>query len=568
MIWWVHDPGRSIREQTAIEQLAASVPWLRLIGLRMPAATLHWDAEIVTGTRVYPITLRYPNHFPHSPPVVMPRGTEERWSSHQYGAAGELCLEIGPDNWHPDLTGADMLRSAHKLLSEEETYQGGGEDLSSRHKETLGQRLRTASQRVLIPSSLFAGLLQIGPGSVAKGKVVSLYRRNRSVQILTKLSSTEGEWSADTPSGFEGLAFQLDTRIASIDGNVTLPTVTEREAFRKSWSDVEIDLTDAEYFVLVHGDHVKAFDLFSEQEVTRVRVVLEPSSRGARLDREHQLLNAKKVAVVGCGSLGSKVATSLARSGVGQFVLVDDDILFAENFVRNELDWRDIGLHKADALSDKLSFVNPGVKSEVYRRRLGGQESSSSIETLLGVLSECDLLIDATADPASFNYLCSVAKFGKKPMLWGEVFGGGFGGLIARSRPAVEPDPATTRQRILAWCRDNGREIEPSKGRYEGVENAPEIADDAEVSVMAGHLSMLAIDTLIPRDPSAYPYPVYLIGFRAEWIFETAFDTRPIDIGSPLQEETETVTDQERQAELLRLLELSMEHPDANTNAS
>jgi len=567
MIWWVHDPERSIREQTAIEHLAASVPWLRLVGLRMPAATLHWDAEIITSTWTYPITLRYPNHFPHSPPVVMPRGAKERWSFHQYGAGGELCLEIGPDNWHPGLTGADMLRSAHKLLSEEEAYQGGGEELPSRHKETLGQKVRTVAQRLLIPSSLFAGLLQIGPRSVATGKVLSLYRRNRSVQILSTLSLAEGEWSAETP-GFEGLAFQLETQIASVEGSVLLPTVREREAFRKSWSDLGVDLTGAEYFVLVHGDNVEAFDLFSEQDVTHVRVVLEPSSRGARLDGEHQSLKAKKVAVVGCGSLGSKVATSLARSGVGQFVLVDDDILFAENLVRNDLDWRDMGLHKADALSDKLTFVNPNVSSEVYRRRLGGQESSSSIETLLGVLSECDLIVDATADPASFNYLCSVAEFGKKPMLWGEIFGGGFGGLIARSRPGIEPDPATMRQRILVWCQDNGREIEPSLGRYEGADSAPEIADDAEVSVIASHLSMLAMDTLMPRDPSAYPYPVYLIGFRAGWIFETAFDTRPIDTGLPLTAETSAATDDERKAEVMRLLKLSMEHPDANNDAS
>jgi molybdopterin/thiamine biosynthesis adenylyltransferase/ubiquitin-protein ligase len=525
MIWWVQDPARSIREQKAIEQLAASVSWLRLIGLRMPGAMLHRDADIVTATRTYPITLRYPNHFPHSPPVVTPRGVEERWSTHQYGTGGELCLEIGPNNWHPDLTGADMLRSAHKLLAEEEIHQGGGEDLRSRHKETLGQRLRSASQRLLIPASLFAGLLRIQPGEVANGKVLSLYRRDRSVQILAKLSSSAGEWSTETPPGFEGLAFSLDTRIVSIEGNVSLPKASQKETFRQSWNDFDIDLTDADYFVVVHGDFVKAYDLFSESKVTTARVILEPSSRGARLDDEHQSLKAKKVAVIGCGSLGSKVATSLARSGVEKFVLVDDDIVLSENFVRNDLDWRDIGLHKADALSDRLTFANPAVKGEVYRRRLGGQESSSTVETLLGVLSECDLLIDATADPAPFNYLCSVAKFGNKPMLWGEIFGGGFGGMVARSRPGVEPDPATMRQRILAWCRDNGREIEPSPGRYEGVETVPEIADDAEVSVLAGHASMLATDTLIARAPSAYPYPVYLIGFRAGWIFDSAFDT-------------------------------------------
>ena len=47
---------------------------------------------------------------------------------------------------------------------------------------------------------------------------------------------------------------------------------------------------------------------------------------------------------------GSKVGTMLARSGVARFFLADDDILFPDNFVRNDLDWRDVGSHKANAL--------------------------------------------------------------------------------------------------------------------------------------------------------------------------------------------------------------------------
>ena len=44
-------------------------------------------------------------------------------------------------------------------------------------------------------------------------------------------------------------------------------------------------------------------------------------------------------------------------------------------------------------------------------------------------------------------------------MVWGEVFAGGFGGFIARSRPTIDPDPAVMRQSVLHWSNEQGRVI-------------------------------------------------------------------------------------------------------------
>src|SRR5450755_310819 len=117
MIWYFEEYHRHRLEREALDALASSVDWLIPIGWRIDGELhLIWDADIVTDARTFPISLRYPNHFPHSPPVVLPRGDAEPWSGHQYGPGGELCLEYGPDNWHPDLTGANMVASAHRLL--------------------------------------------------------------------------------------------------------------------------------------------------------------------------------------------------------------------------------------------------------------------------------------------------------------------------------------------------------------------------------------------------------------------------------------------------------------------
>ena len=60
--------------------------------------------------------------------------------------------------------------------------------------------------------------------------------------------------------------------------------------------------------------------------------------------------------------------------------------------------------------------------------------------------------------------------------------------------------------------------------------DAPAIADDADVTVIAGNAARMAIDLLIPRDPSMFPHSVYLIGLAEGWIFDQPFETRPIDV--------------------------------------
>jgi hypothetical protein len=82
------------------------------------------------------------------------RDSAERWSSHQYGAGGELCLELGPDNWHQDLTGANMIESARRLLEGEASSPDQHGIVPSRHATTLGQDLRSRRLRLLVTPAL------------------------------------------------------------------------------------------------------------------------------------------------------------------------------------------------------------------------------------------------------------------------------------------------------------------------------------------------------------------------------------------------------------------------------
>jgi len=315
--------------------------------------------------------------------------------------------------------------------------------------------------------------------------------------------------------------------------------------------------------MVVNGERVRAFFLDTDDDTLSEVAVIPPTPFLPRLDKDHEALAGRKVAIVGCGSLGSKIALMLARSGVGGFLLVDDDLFLPDNLVRHDLDWRDIGTHKAQSVARRIELVNPTASCSIRKVRLGGQESGGTIETLIKSLAECDLIIDATADAGVFNYLCAAVAISQKPMVWAEVFGGGFGGLIARHRPSREPDPASMRRAIENWCVDQGKVLPRPVHRYGGELDAPAIADDADVTLMAGHGARMAIDLLIPRDPSIFPNSVYMVGLAEGWIFGQPFDTRPIDVGPPLPEPEMVVDVEEAETEFKFVKKLISEYKDA-----
>ena len=70
--------------------------------------------------------------------------------------------------------------------------------------------------------------------------------------------------------------------------------------------------------------------------------------------------------IVGCGSVGSFIALELAKSGVGNFILVDDDIFAYHNISRHQCGIYDVGKRKIDALEERIFQLNPTAKVKTY----------------------------------------------------------------------------------------------------------------------------------------------------------------------------------------------------------
>ena len=79
-------------------------------------------------------------------------------------------------------------------------------------------------------------------------------------------------------------------------------------------------------------------------------------------------LSKSKVAIFGLGGVGSFVCEGLARSGVGNFILVDYDKIDETNINRQLIATvKTIGKYKVDLMKERILEINPDANVEVYK---------------------------------------------------------------------------------------------------------------------------------------------------------------------------------------------------------
>jgi molybdopterin/thiamine biosynthesis adenylyltransferase len=560
MIWWVSDPGRGLSERLEIARLEQSADWLQNVRWRLDGLKLLLDFDIVEAESRWRLVMHYPDFFPSIPPLVF-NAEGEHLSGHQYGLSGELCLEYRPDNWQLGWTGAMMIESAHRLLVGE-SAELAGQGVPSAHAVSEGQRLRGTYLRLVIPEEPLRLIQAMDDGHVEPIEIDEHYYGEAAVAHLTALGPDGARiWHrlkpVSTASNYKGTAIRVP-RGLKFPGPITEKTF--EAALRSAGVTTEYPAWPPANYLLVDDTTAWLAMVYCKadggvQDYGYATFVIDADQQ--RLPTANAALADKRIALIGCGSLGSRTGAMLVRSGARKLELFDDDILSPGNLVRNELDWRGVGAHKAKALRARLLEIASDAKVTVQIVNLGGQESSEWTATALETLANCDLIIDATADATVFGLASAAARFKGRPMVWGEVFGGGIGGIIARSRPGHDPSPDVARRQILTWCEDKGVEWEmPSRQVEYGLlraEQPPLIADDADVSVIAGHLARLAIDTL-RGGGSQFPAPAYAVGLGEGWIFTAPFDTHPITYTGTEGWEAGSSPDEVKLKELVTLL--------------
>ena len=96
--------------------------------------------------------------------------------------------------------------------------------------------------------------------------------------------------------------------------------------------------------------------------------MLNPFSRSQLLLGEDSIkkLSEAKVAVFGIGGVGGYAVEALARTGVGSFVLIDNDKVCPTNINRQIIATRKtVGQYKTEVMRERILEINPDAKVEV-----------------------------------------------------------------------------------------------------------------------------------------------------------------------------------------------------------
>ena len=95
-------------------------------------------------------------------------------------------------------------------------------------------------------------------------------------------------------------------------------------------------------------------------------------------------LNKTTVAIFGIGGVGSYVVEGLARAGIGNFILIDNDEVALSNINRQIIaTHKTVGKSKVEVSKERILDINPNAEVEIYKEFF---------------LPESDEIIDKTVD--------------------------------------------------------------------------------------------------------------------------------------------------------------------------
>lgn len=349
------------------------------------------------------VVIRFPDGFPFQPPAV--RLDDEDAvaasfsSSFHLNRDATLCLN-GPDEPVEDASWRDpdrLLARTAGWFQEAAAGWPGDED--------------TDLERYLEPSGQF--VLYNTDNSASQRGTFTLSSTNATLRVLPK-RAPEPRPGARAQRGRSPLAWVGDL------GAVTTPV--------RSWTDLRTALgrNGSRVEALIRCHHVSLLLLRYRRGaaagVLAVRVSFTTrgiellgcesadesvATRRLRAGAPAADLSTQRIAVVGCGAVGSYTADLLFRGGAEALTLMDPQILRPGNLVRHVASTVDVGLPKATAVRNHLATIG---------LPLGGvravQLSVITPADALKVLEQHSVVVDATGDERTTTLLMDAADGG------------------------------------------------------------------------------------------------------------------------------------------------------------
>ena len=397
----------------------------------------------------YPFELMLCNYFPYQPIII--KSLDNNWHSiHQY-SDGSMCLKWGVDNWHEELSIKDLVLNLIELIEVENPLGDEHRIAEDGDSFTIGQQLNrsTGSYTLFYEDSEIENLPSRGNGVLqifgANKKVICFIEKigenvirdnlinQKAKRVKFNYKKIEENFSNEkfnelrkkARSNSISIYIFIDKTIGvekiCFKSEEDLKKYNKKRPFKTSFFDKDgkkMETYPDEFFPRSFIFQIKSLNISDEKE-KRVPLTKE--------------VKEKNVAILGLGSIGSRVLIDLARAGFENFTIVDDDIFMPYNVIRHELFNKYIGFPKVKALSDFIKEeINTKARVVSYNFAVNGQESSTEVQELLEYLSTTDIIVDCTADSNLIFGINEVVMKHDINYISGSVISGGIGNVLTK----------------------------------------------------------------------------------------------------------------------------------------
>lgn len=190
---------------------------------------------------------------------------------------------------------------------------------------------------------------------------------------------------------------------------------------------------------------------------------------------EQRRLSQSRVAVIGCGGLGSQVIANLVSVGIGAFTLVDPDVVSISNLNRQFLHFGRLGHHKADSAEEWILNADDSIIVEKHKCFLDEGNADS-------LIADADVVVDCLDNIQSRHVLAQSCRRMKKTLVHAgiEETYGQVSVFLPDSVPKLED---------IVFGKDGEKHVSYSPS----VSVIASLEADQAVKVLLGHQSLVGV---------------------------------------------------------------------------
>jgi molybdopterin/thiamine biosynthesis adenylyltransferase len=545
MRWWETRKHILVREKSKIDEAFPDNDFV---------FELREEQLWITGKilEFFKFECKYPPSYPSALPDIFPKDRSSNWvPKHQYVKEGKFCLNIREKTWCSRLTAADIIKSVQTLLIAEGIRKLTKSDKLIVYEEPEPTRLDRLLRykKCILPSDLPF------PRCNNYGRINYVYHCKSDTfrYVFTDIFEGETKFESSLVNQI-WLEDDLKTKYHALwlrvskdqylelfildDAQKWIESIQSYSIFPDDFDFNEHFGKDVHWKFIIFTDQYPSLPVFYFYNIEKPSIlkygifILDINHLVDRLPSKerYKSLKKKKVTIIGCGAGGSKDAEYLVKSGVGNIVLIDDDILQTENILRHSCQLDDLSVEKVYAVKDKLKKINPFVKVKTLRKYLDVIDTATD-----ELIKDSDLIIvDTGSNEGLFNEYAFAHGI---PAIYPKVYPMGFGGEIIRIIPGLTPCFECSHHFKEVLIEENcphAKFPETEAVSYDTLLDGtnvpiPALAADSDfISLICIKMALEVITASDPRSLSDSPH-IRLWGNNKEWVFDQEFQCITIE---------------------------------------